>query len=137
MTKARRIWLEANKDRVKTYKRRSAAKAYKTNPSKYLLRAKLWRKENNAEAKARDKKYRVKYTKARKALFNQWRKAHREYFATRNKADVSGFANWYVRQKLSQNTSIKPSAWPMSLVECKRAQMKTSKLCRNLKTSTN
>lgn len=137
MTEARRQWLKDNADKVREYKRRSAAKAYDSNPHKFSLKQKAWRSKNNGLARRRDAAYRRKYAQQRKAYFDAWRRQHREYFKARHNSDIAGLADWYVRAKLSRQTSVKPSEWPASLVELKRAQLKVKRLCHNPETSKN
>ena len=126
----RELWLRNNGERVRAYKRKSAKKAYAANPRKFCDRSKAWRRDNNQAARERDARYREKYAATRCKQFKAWWKSHRGYFRERNRKQVDELANWYVRQKLSQNTTIKPSDWPAALVDLKRAEMKVRKLCR-------
>ena len=133
----RALWLQKNAKRVLGYKRKSAAKAYAANPEKFTARSAKWRKQNNERARKRDAIYRAKYAKQRRAQFAAWRKDHPEYFRQRHAHEVADLANWYVRAKLSRNTSVRPSEWPEELVELMRINLKVKRLCRESKTSNN
>lgn len=134
ISEAQRQWRIKNADRVRASRRKHALKAYRENPEKFLQRAKQWRANNKAAVRARDAVYRQKNAAKRREQFRRWRTKHKDYFRGKNRQMVVGLANWYVRQRLSRNSIVAPSSWPAPLVECKRAQMKVSRLCRNQKT---
>jgi hypothetical protein len=112
----KREWAKRNKEHVRKYQEQWTAK----QPPLYWFR---WQSRPPQRTRKPGRTY------------EQTLEAHKEA----RKLDRQKIGDSYLRGWMSRTTgyTIKPSEWPADLVELKRAQLKTIRLCRKSRTTTN
>lgn len=139
-----KAWREKNREKVKAYAKKYAARWYAENPQVAAERQRKFREQNREHVKARDAKYRARYADKRKAYLKGYMRRLRDANPMLSKEyharQIEKMADWYVRGKLSAGTSVPRDAWPESIVELKRQIIKTKRVWKRQKdsnTSTN
>ena len=112
----KREWAKRNKEHVRKYQEQWMAK----QPPLYWFR---WQSRPPQRTRTPGRTY------------EQTLEAHKEA----RKLDRQKIGDSYLRGWMSRTTgyTIKPSEWPADLVELKRAQLRTIRLCRKSRTTTN
>lgn len=129
---------------------------YQANRQRILERNRLYRKKNAAEISAKMKRKRKEnpewqrahnsknYQRHKRSIIQRTRdwiaknkELHNAYTLKTTRRYTRELNDVYVRHKLSQRSILPASTWPDSLVELKRAELQTKRLCRKLQTTTN
>lgn len=135
-TELMNAWRKANPEKVLAQQRRWRAR----HPD-YVLANRKYKKDNRNKMTVYQAEWRRKNPEKRKAMSMRNYKLNPERVYRNAKAwqnkDIARLGDCYVRTKLSRGTHLPASAWPESLVELKRAQLKTIRLCRKSRTTTN
>lgn len=139
-----KAWRAKNREKVKAYAKKYAARWYAENRELAAERQRKFRDKNREHVRARDAKYRKAYAVKRKSYMKDYMRKLRAKNPTMTKEyhsrQIRKLADWYVRGKLSAGTTVPRDAWPENVVELKKQIIKTKRLCKQqagYNTSTN
>lgn len=134
-----KAWREKNREKVKAYAKKYAARWYAENPQVSAERQRKFREQNKEHVKARDAKYRARYKDKRKVYMKEYMRRLRDADPMLSKEyharQIEKLADWYVRGKLSAGNSVPRDEWPESIVKLKRQIIKTKRLWKRQKDS--
>lgn len=94
------------------------------------IRRKELRNQNHERVLKQEAIYRKNNIERIRVQKSRYMKKNRDFYRRRTKEGINNLESWYVRLKLSADTCVKPSEWPDSIVELKRAQLKLKRICQ-------